>query len=68
MILRIPNAVLVPSLDEIQTLFNMMMFRTLDIMKDVTVWAQRDLQTVKEDYNPFEESSNLSFPRCKNTL
>lgn len=41
--LHIPNAVIVPDLEEIQSYLTQIMNNTLEVMKFVTVWAQRNL-------------------------
>lgn len=41
--LHIPNAIIVPDLEEIQSYLTQIMNNTLDVMKFVTVWAQRNL-------------------------
>lgn len=41
--LHIPNAVIVPDLEEIQGCLTQLMNNTLGVMKHVTVWAQRNL-------------------------
>lgn len=58
--LHIPNAVVVPAVDEIQTCFNQIMQTTLEIMKSVTVWAQRDLCKLLDE-GPINEDNGTSY-------
>lgn len=53
--LQIPNIKIVPCLDEIQSFINQLMHNTLDTMKLVTVWAQRDMQNLIENDILLEE-------------
>lgn len=59
--LHIPNAVICPDLDEIQTYLIQIMNNTLEVMKFVTIWAQRNLKPTGNcdvlDFDPFEGKS-----------
>lgn len=47
--LHIPNAIIVPSLEEIQGYFTNIMQNTLDVMNAVSIWAQRDFDNMEND-------------------
>lgn len=63
--LHIPNAVVVPSVDEIQICFNHIMQTTLEIMKSVTIWAQRDLSKLLDEGPLNEDISTLYIFKYK---